>query len=221
MKVSVLLPIKRFSASKQRLAPFLSAAVREALALAMTRDVMNALTQAARISDITVLTCDPAAIEVVRPFGVRIIADDMDSGHNRAAAAGIRNVRAAGAANVMMVPIDVPLITGPEIDAVVEAHSTRPQALTIVPSRDGSGTNCTLASPPGLVEPLFGPGSFKLYCDAARAAGADLRVVQSRGLGLDIDTPDDIEMFLRTGRSTHTSAILADALHRGKVAASP
>jgi 2-phospho-L-lactate/phosphoenolpyruvate guanylyltransferase len=219
MKACVLLPIKTLSQCKQRLAGFLSPSVRETLAVAMTRDVLNALTQARRVAEIAVITRDPSVIEVVKPYGVRVIVDHIDDGHNRAAAIGIRHLVSIGATNAMMVPIDVPLVTGNEIDAVVAAHSSQTPAFTIVPSHDGFGTNCTLSSPPGIVEPLFGSGSLRLYCEAARRIDADLRVINSPGLGLDIDTLDDVETFLRANRPTHATEVIMKAVFGNRTAA--
>ena len=63
----------------------------------------------------------------------------------------------------------------------------------IVPDRHGSGTNALLLSPPGVIEPSFGPGSFARHAARAHAAQTVVRVAEVRSLGLDVDTPDDLQ----------------------------
>jgi 2-phospho-L-lactate guanylyltransferase len=67
--------------------------------------------------------------------------------------------------------------------------------MTIVPSRDGKGTNALAVSPPDLIPFHFGDSSFEPHCAAARALGIEPRVLRLPGLGLDIDTPDDLALF--------------------------
>jgi len=211
MKISILVPIKRLDISKQRLSSVLSVAARKALVIAMAHDVMTALTEAKSVAEIVVVTCDPVAASVARPFGARILTEGADDGHSHAIRTGVEALRDAGAEDVMTVPIDVPLVTAQEIDTVADNHPRKP-GFSIVPARDRFGSNCILSSPPGIVQPMFGPGSFESHCAAARSAGAEVRILELPGLGLDIDTPEDIEAFMRIGQGTHTAAIVADAM---------
>ncbi len=65
--------------------------------------------------------------------------------------------------------------------------------VVIVPDRHGAGTNALLLSPPDVIEPSFGPGSFARHAARAHAAATVVRVAEVRSLGLDVDTPDDLE----------------------------
>ena len=69
-------------------------------------------------------------------------------------------------------------------------------AVTLVPSHDRRGTNCVLCSPPGVLPFAFGHDSFGPHCEAARARGIAPRILPLPGLGLDIDTPDDLRAFI-------------------------
>ena len=53
-----------------------------------------------------------------------------------------------------------------------------------------------LCSPPGALPFAFGHDSFEPHCRAARARGIAPRIVPLPGLGLDIDTPDDLRALL-------------------------
>ena len=95
-------------------------------------------------------------------------------------------------------PGDVPGASVEEIEAVLAAHvstgADRP-AVTLVPSHDRRGTNCVLCSPPGVLPFAFGHDSFQPHCEAARTQGIVPRILPLPGLGLDIDTPDDLRAF--------------------------
>ena len=66
-----LLPLKRFSAAKQRLAGVLSPSERRGLVLAMASDVLDTLTalsRAARLDGIALVSAEPEAEELaLRP----------------------------------------------------------------------------------------------------------------------------------------------------------
>ena len=96
-------------------------------------------------------------------------------------------------------PGDVPGASADEIAAVLAAHgraSDGAPAVTLVPSYDRRGTNCVLCSPPDVLPFAFGHDSFEPHCEAARAQGIAPRIIALPGLGLDIDTPDDLRAFM-------------------------
>jgi 2-phospho-L-lactate/phosphoenolpyruvate guanylyltransferase len=88
-----LLPLKRFSAAKQRLAGVLSPSERRSLVLAMASDVLDTLSLllkpgttepggfegAARLEGIAVLSAEPEAEELARRYGARFIAEIVQS----------------------------------------------------------------------------------------------------------------------------------------------
>jgi 2-phospho-L-lactate guanylyltransferase len=61
-----------------------------------------------------------------------------------------------------------------------------------VPSRDGTGTNALLRSPPTLFPSHFGPNSFALHSDEAERSRARVRIIRNPRIALDIDEPDDL-----------------------------
>jgi 2-phospho-L-lactate guanylyltransferase len=81
--------------------------------------------------------------------------------------------------------------------------------ITLVPSRDGDGTNALLASPPDAFTPSFGPGSFARHLAQAAARGIACRTVRLPGLGLDIDEPHDLYELMRLTRANPRYAFLA------------
>jgi len=70
---------------------------------------------------------------------------------------------------LLRLPIDIPLATARDIDALFANMQDAP-ATVIVPSRDGTGTNALLRSPPTLFRSHFGPGSS--HCTSMRRGDA-------------------------------------------------
>ena len=204
-------PVKEFAGAKQRLAPLLSAAQRQALAAAMVEDVLEALAEAP-LAGILVNTVDPVGAELARRYGARVVTEDARTGHTGAVTAMARILAAEGRAAMLTVPGDIPLVTPHEIAAVIAARHPAP-SLTIVPAHDERGSNAMLCSPP-LVMPLrFGDDSFSPHVAAARALGIEPVVVKQPGIGLDIDQPADVHALLRSAprRATRALAVLQAA----------
>ena len=81
--------------------------------------------------------------------------------------------------------------------------------VTLVPSRDGDGTNAMLVSPPDAFTPSFGPGSFARHLADAAKQGLACRTLGLPGLGLDIDEPADLDDLMRRTRTDPRYAFLA------------
>ena len=63
----------------------------------------------------------------------------------------------------------------------------------IVPDRHGTGTNALALSPPDAIVPAFGEGSCARHVALAREAGIPFGVEELASLGLDLDTPADVD----------------------------
>ena len=83
-----------------------------------------------------------------------------------------------------------------ELAALLAHHGAGPLSVVIVPDRQGTGTNALLLTPPDVIAPAFGPGSFERHRDLAAAAGATCEVARPQTLLLDVDTPEDLAALL-------------------------
>lgn len=189
------LPVKGFAGAKQRLGAALSPAQRQALAAAMLEDVLEALA-AAPLAGILVNTPDPRAAALARTYGAEVIGADATTGHTGAVAAMARHLAAAGRAAMLALPGDIPCVTAAEIATLCAAAGPAP-SFTIAPARDERGSNAVLLAPPTAVPLRFGDDSFFPHLDAARRAGIAPLVVPLPGIGLDIDTPEDLDALCR------------------------
>jgi 2-phospho-L-lactate guanylyltransferase len=81
-----------------------------------------------------------------------------------------------------------------------------------VPSRDGTGTNALLRTPPELFPSRFGAESCAKHLAEARARGAEIRVFRNARIELDIDEVEDLRYFFSTNGdgAIHTRSWLAE-----------
>jgi 2-phospho-L-lactate/phosphoenolpyruvate guanylyltransferase len=97
-------------------------------------------------------------------------------------------------------------LSSEEIAATLAAHRAGP-SFTIVPAHDDLGSNTIVCSPPDAVPLRFGEDSFYPHLDAARARGIEPLVVRHPGIGMDIDNPVDLVMFLRMSPAVRTRTL--------------
>lgn len=200
-------PVKDLASAKQRLAAALSPARRAALARAMLRDVLRALT-AAGLDAVWVVTADADAAALARAAGAEPVREAGPHGHTAAVALAQARALALGARTFITVPGDAPCLTADEVQALAAAAREGPAA-AFAPSRSGLGTNGVALNPPGAVALRFGEPSFADHLAAARAAGIEPRVLTLPGLGLDIDDAADLARLAREGRHTESGRLLA------------
>jgi 2-phospho-L-lactate guanylyltransferase len=196
-----VVPVKDLAGAKQRLASVLDSRERLALYRAMLEDVLSALAATRGLDGVALVSRDGEAAGLAARFGARVIAEPANRGHRAAVSTAARVLATEGADGLLQLPGDLPLASAAEIETVLAAHGRAP-AVTLVPSHDGLGTNCLAASPPEALPFLFGDVSFEPHRLAARERGIEPAVLHLPGLGLDIDTPDDLALLLaRPGRS--------------------
>ena len=199
MTIGAVLPVKDFGDAKQRLAGVLGSDERRLLCMAMVEDVLETLSQVAGLSEIVVVTRDEWASALAARHGARVLAEPSNDGQSAAVARAAVALARAGVDCLLQVPGDVPGASVEEIATVLAGHGEPPfgiPAVTLVPAHDRRGTNCVLCSPPAALPFAFGHDSFGSHCAAARALGIAPRIVPLPGLGLDIDTPDDLRAFV-------------------------
>jgi 2-phospho-L-lactate guanylyltransferase len=204
--VWAVVPVKETATAKQRLAAALSQPLRTALALAMLEDVLAALAGARGLAGITVLTVDETAQHLAQRYGATISTDTCRDGHTAAVMTAAHRLARTGDA-MLTIPGDVPLVTSAEIERVLDAHLSGSR-FVIVPARDERGSNAILAAPADAVPLRFGEDSFFPHLAAARACGIEPAVLPLPGIGLDIDTPEDLAAFLAQPTRTHARGLL-------------
>jgi 2-phospho-L-lactate/phosphoenolpyruvate guanylyltransferase len=202
-----VVPAKDLAQAKRRLAGVLTAEERQGLARAMLEDVLAALAGVPGLAGTIVVTREAALAATAHAFGARVIADLRHDGPNAAIMLAAKELSALGAAGMLAIPADVPLATGVEIDEILAAPQGGP-AVTLVPALADMGTNAVALMPVDAIPIRFGRQSFFQHLASALERGIAPRILRLRGIGLDIDRPEDLVEFLARGSATLSRAHL-------------
>jgi 2-phospho-L-lactate guanylyltransferase len=206
-----VVPVKRLSAAKSRLAPAAGAPRRrEALALAFACDTVAEALRCAAVRGVAVVTDDP---RVARELcgTAEIVADEPGTGLNAALEHGAAAARAlwGPAAPVAALSADLPALRAAELGRVLEAAGRFGRAFL----RDAAGVGTTLlgCAPGAALRPLFEGGS------AARHAASGAAEIDAGGRGFasvrrDVDTGADLAEAVRLGVGARTAAVLGAAV---------
>ncbi len=189
---TVLLPVKDFKDAKQRLLPALDASARAGLARAMLADVLNALARARRAERVVVFTASHDVMQLASPFGFDVVFEKHVDGHSAAVNQMVEELSGC-CSRILSIAGDLPMLTPPEIDFALEAAS---EPVTLIPSRDWTGTNGVLFIPPARIAMEYGEGSLRRHLSKVSAAGLRSDVMNLPGMAFDIDTPADLQAFL-------------------------
>jgi 2-phospho-L-lactate guanylyltransferase len=193
---ALLLPIKDLRQAKQRLAPLLTPEDRFGLAQAMLADTIRAVRGVQRAEKIFVVTNYVPAMQAAKENGWELLREDQQISESVSVDAASRHCAKCGVTALLRLPLDVPLVQSSDIDDLLAVEFVAP-ALVIVPSRDGTGTNAILRTPPVLFPSHFGSGSFAKHCDEAERAGAQIVVCRNERLEMDVDDEADLRALAR------------------------
>jgi 2-phospho-L-lactate guanylyltransferase len=193
MTITAVIPVKQLANAKQRLSSFLSASDRAALFSAMVRDVLTAVEACSLIDQIMVVTNDLEVSELGKEYDAKIRPEPQRPGLIESVTEAARDLSLAGVSTMVFLPGDVPLVSAEELESVLEGFGSSNEAeFLIVPAADLGGSNCVVCSPPDCITFGFGEDSFRRHLSIARELGLNPTVMKLPGIGLDIDTPNDL-----------------------------
>lgn len=196
---SILIPVKDLTRAKQRLAALMTQEERTQLAWAMLQTTFAAAAAVQGIDYVQVVTLYRPAIELAKQFGIEVIGEAEQISESASVDFGSREAAKRGAKAVLRLPIDLPLITTADIEAIWAADQSVP-SVVIVPSRDGTGTNAILRRPPTLFPSHFGTGSLAKHIKEAEVANTPCTLLDLPRIALDIDEPEDVLEFFKSAQ---------------------
>jgi 2-phospho-L-lactate guanylyltransferase len=213
---SLVIPVKRLSAAKTRLAP-LPTGRRADLALAFVHDCVAAALAAPQVGQVLVVTADDAAARGLAGLGARIAAEpEAADGADRLNAAIVfgagRSRSERPDLRVGALTGDLPSLRTEELGAVLQLAAAI-EGRSFVPDAAGSGTTLLLGAADGTLDPRFGPESRARH---AHSGAAELFGV-GRSVRQDVDTLADLETALGLGVGVHTAHEIGLGLMQGTV----
>lgn len=204
---ALLIPIKDPANAKTRLAELLSEEERRRLAWAMFEDVSRAMVTASKPDRIVLVTSFSPAIEHAWERGWDVLIEESQISESASVDWASRVLSERGFDTVIRLPADLPLVRAEDIDELLSIKLESPGAL-LVPSREGTGTNAIIRTPPTLFPSRFGPNSLALHKQEAARVGVECVIVNNARIALDIDEPADVELLLKEGGGTRAVAAL-------------
>lgn len=197
-----LVPVKGLGDAKQRLDTTLGPD-RRGITLAMLNDVLVAVADSNRIEQVAVVTADAEVASVASGLGALVVDEIKGGGMNTAIRLGIEQIHQLSGRHVVILPADIPLATGVELDRLMlqlqaEQLAGGNSVVGITASADGRGTNLLCVETSRDFETCYGPNSYSLHLERALQSSCRSVVLDSSALSLDIDSRADLQRFIQT-----------------------
>ena len=193
--IHAIVPIKKLSRCKSRLSDIISVSERRLLALAMFRHVVGVLAEHSNISRVSVLTEAPSDFVSEVPDGVKMIDEtklcNTNKNLNSCLRASLRAFCDKNKEHILIVHGDLPLLAENDISAVVRSLS---QGYDLVFGSDKKAAGTNLLAFRRELEPdfFFGKDSLRRHTQWAFERGYVFTCLNRIGIGLDVDTDQDL-----------------------------
>lgn len=197
-RIVAVVPIRSLRDGKTRLAPVLSVEARAALLRRVAERVMDAAMRSGVVETVLVVSLDPDVLDWAANFGDPVVPLPQPAdwpGLNGAIGAGREWATERGAARLLSLFADLPLVAAEDLRAMTE----RVEPVVLGPDRRGEGTNALLLRLAGGGADFrfsFGQGSLRRHLAEAARLRLPATTFVSRGIGFDLDTPADWNDFL-------------------------
>jgi 2-phospho-L-lactate guanylyltransferase len=188
VSVSAIVPAKAFARAKSRLEGVLDAPSRAALARDMLAHVLGTLRASEEVGSIVVVTDGEDVEALALACGATCVRDRGEAPLRLAVDVGLDALERD--ADALVVMADLPWLASNDVRSLVAALARAD--VVVAPDASGHGTNALALTSRGRMRTAFGSGdSFAEHVARANAAGLRTRIVESRGLAFDVDTPAD------------------------------
>ena len=192
---ALLLPVKDLRNAKKRLTGVLTPEERFALAGAMLADTMRAVRGVRCAEKVFIVTNYEPAMQLAEENRWEILREEQQISESHSVDTASQLCEEKGVTGLLRLPLDLPLIQSNDIDELLTVECPSP-ALVIVPSRDGTGTNAMLRTPPTLFPSHFGNGSFAKHLAEAESVHAQVIVRRNSRLEMDVDDEADLRALV-------------------------
>jgi len=215
---ALLLPVKDLNNAKKRLMGVLTPGERFALARAMLADTIRAVRGVRCAEKVFVVTNYKPVMQLAEENRWEIVREERQISESDSVDAASQICEQLSVTGLLRLPLDLPLMQSSDIDELLTVECQAP-ALVIVPSRDGTGTNAMMRTPPTLFPSHFGGGSFAKHLAEAERAHARVMVRRNARVEMDVDDEADLRALLEhdlsgteTGRWLRASGVEAKFL---------
>lgn len=196
MKMYAIVPLKRLREAKSRLSDRLSPGQRRSLVREMLCRVLATLISCRSrdlLADVALVSNDVEARTLAQGLGAKLLPDP--AGHlNGALEAARTTLTGEGAAAMLIVPADLPLLTVDDVRQLLLPLANGADGV-LAPDAAGCGTNALALRLPSRLPFGFGADSAPVHRSAAARLGLQLDEYTSSTLALDVDTIENLEQY--------------------------
>lgn len=192
-----LIPVKGFDRGKSRLSDVLAPAERAELTRELFEHVVRILQRSPSVDGIAVVSDSPEARDRAQRLGALPLRDvEGNRGLAEVVNAACKELEERGATSVLICMSDLPELTTDDVESV--AHQLDESDVVLVPDLLQQGTNVVAMKPPSALLSCLGhEDSLARHRDRARDLGLSVSVQLRRGIGFDVDRPDDLAKLRR------------------------
>ena len=190
----IVIPVKAFANAKSRLARYLMPNERVELARAFCLDLFATIAKVRGVDAVFVISNESCALEWAKQNGWVTLTESQQLSESASVDFACHSCESLGIKALLRIPTDVPLLRSEDVEQIFAALDGATSCV-MIPSRDGTGTNALLRSPPRAFPSLFGKDSLARHREAAHAAGVAVKIIRNQRIELDVDEPGDLELL--------------------------
>lgn len=210
MSIWAIVPVKPLKRSKSRLAPVLSIEDRQAFSKQLLAHTLDVLGKVSEIKKVLVVSRDPSVLRVAREHNAHTVTESGAPELNEALARATDFATTFGADSVLVVPTDLPLLSVSDVQVLIASVNSMGESVVLAPDRHETGTNAIFLRPPRVVPFVFGPNSFAHYLSLVRDRGVEVHICRTQGFMLDVDTPEDLELYRKGSFSPKQHSVISN-----------
>ncbi|MFQ5924069.1 MAG: 2-phospho-L-lactate guanylyltransferase [Anaerolineales bacterium] len=189
-----IIPVKALDESKSRLQGVLAPDQRVRLSREMLLHTLQVLSGIPEVERTLVVSADSNVLRLAHAHGAQALEERGSPSLNKALDQATALAEKARVKAVLVLPADLPLIQAADVRSLI-ARAQDPPVIVISPDRKRNGTNALLVAPSGTLEYAFGPDSFNRHVRRTEASGARIEIIELPALALDLDAPEDLEIY--------------------------
>ena len=212
MKIGVIIPVKKFSDSKNRLSSVLTLEEKKELVRCMLFDVCDVLIKSSYLNGIAIVTSENEIVQYENYEKIIHLKESHNSGVNNAVEIGNQYFMKEGFDATIVIPGDIPLIDNQVLDKLF--GQVNKNQVIITPSRREDGTNLLFRNPPGIIQTSYDSNSYFTHLKMIKDNNLQYSIYLEDAIRLDLDEPEDIDIINTKLLDSRTKKLLEKIINR-------
>ena len=206
MKIGVIIPVKKFNDSKQRLSSICTLEERRDLSRSMLFDICDVLIKSEYFTEIVLVSSEEEITQYESYDGITYLRENEVNGVDNAVELGNKYFIEKGFDATVVIPGDIPLIHNKVLDELF--NLIKDNQVIITPSRKKNGTNLLFRSPPDIIGTSYDNNSYFRHLDMIKAKNLQHWIYLEDSIRLDLDEPEDIKIINEKLLDSRTKSLL-------------